>query len=279
MKKKERFSYLVCGMGGKILFPREGEGGAGTGEGSGEGEGESSLTEDRVKEIVASATNDVVNRAMSNLRKKEIPQIVKSSLDPVTAQLSTITETLNALGKGGNGGGNGSGGEGDGSGKKSSDPETNRKLEELTRNLTEQKTQIEALTKAKEDAETRAEKTDRESKVRSMMSDFEFVSESAQQTAFNLMIPLIRREEETGILVAGPEDNPLPADAFIKREITENHPYLVKAPSGGGSGSRGGSKSFSNGSGATLEMIKPGMSEETREAVLRGLRDAAATIS
>jgi hypothetical protein len=103
---------------------------------------------------------------------------------------------------------------------------------------------IKALETTNLETATRAEKTDRESRIRSELAKYPLVNDKARETAFRLFNSEVARSED-GSLVA----NGLPFEKFIETELPASHAYLLKPLDLGGGGARpgngtGGAKKF-----------------------------------
>jgi len=80
-----------------------------------------------------------------------------------------------------------------------------------------------------------AEKTDRESRVRSELAKYPFANDKARDTAFKLFTSEVKRAED-GSLVA----NDLPFEKFIETELPNSHAYLLAPKDLGGANARTG---------------------------------------
>jgi hypothetical protein len=94
---------------------------------------------------------------------------------------------------------------------------------------------IKALETANLETAQKAEKTDRESKVRSELGKYKYADDNARETAFRIFSGDVQRAED-GSLVA----NELPYDKYIETELASKHPYLLAPKDTGSAGARGG---------------------------------------
>lgn len=268
----------------RVLSPRilpgfEGEGAAG-------GAGTAGLTEEQVVALIKKNVPDVntiVNNAVSNLRKTDIPKLLDDRINPLSEKLTTIGTGLDTLlnkggnGDGGSGGGNGGSGGGGGNGTGGNgtgtiSPEFNAKLKGLETELTQTKQRIADAEKREKDAEARAEQSDRHGKIKMALSNLSFANDRAGDTAFTIVEPHVKRQED-GSVIGG--DN-LPLEVFFRDFITREHPYLLKGTGAAGAGASGGS-SGSGGRAVTadLSMIKPGMTPQERALVMSAIVSAS----
>lgn len=158
--------------------------------------------------------------------------------------------------------------------KGKSSPEDAAKIADLTKRL-------DAVTKAqtesdkkREEAEAKALATDKESKIRTVLGEFEFTSEGARQDAYKLISELINRDGDGNLLG---QDN-LPFDAFIRNYIPDQKGYLLAPLNRSGSGAHNGGSNKSGGTGTSgkfqIEQIKPNMSKDELSAAVRAIRQA-----
>jgi hypothetical protein len=248
------------------IFGYDGEGSAAAGakgNSGGEGNAEGSA-------VTIEAVNNIVNNAIANLRKVDLPKIVNAAISPLAESNTTIMDMLKTMRTGGSGdgkpGGEDGSGSGSGSGHKMS-PEDNatiRNLQAATKSLTDQ---INELKKQKEDADKKANETEINSIVREALGHFELIDGNARDTAFTLLRANVARDSE-GRIIAG--DN-LTVDAFAKEFFEKQHPYLLRPVGNGGAGASGGSKQTPS---QTIDLndIKPGMSAEKKAILFDQLR-------
>ncbi len=235
----------------------QGAGQGATGQGAGQGSGQPSLDEVRV--------NQIVNGAIKGLESK-LTKSFGETLTPLNEQLSSIGELIKTL----SGGGSKPSGDGkEGSGQQP-DPQVTARLLEAERKAKNLEGSVQRLEEENKKAKLETERTDRQSRIRAALGQYQFVSDEAADTAFALMEHGIRRDPESGNLVGGPDGAVLPFDVFIKEALHGKHAYLLGAKAGGGMGAVKGDARFAH-SGqmvGTTEMIKPGMRPEERAAVV-----------
>lgn len=254
------------------------------GEGAAAGAGTGGLSEEQVVALIKKNVPDVntiVNNAMSNLKKTDIPKLLDDRINPLSEKLTTMGTGLETLlsrggsgsGGGGEGAGNGAGGNGTGgNGSGVIPPEFNAKLKGLETELTQTKQRIADAEKREKDAESRAETSDRHGKIKMALSNLSFANDRAGETAFTIVEPHVKRQED-GSVIGG--DN-LPLEVFFRDFITREHPYLLKGTGSGGAGaSGGGSGGGSRAVTADMSMIKPGMSAQERQLVLAAIASAS----
>ena len=242
------------------------ENGAGDGQGAGTGAAAAAvagITEDRVKSIVADALKPL---------KTEFTKTIAETFSPVADKLDGFAEILKALQpqqatkK---------------EGESTPDPQMVARLMEQERAAKTLNEQVQRLTKENEQAKIDAEKSDRASRIRAALGQFQFVSEDAAETAFNLMERAIRRDADTGNLIGGPDGQALPFDIYIKETLNAKHAYLLGTKFVGGSGATRGDAKLGN-SGVmvgTTEMIRPGMRNEERAAVIQQIQHVASQMT
>ncbi len=222
-----------------------------------------SITEDRVRSLVAEALKPL---------KADFTKTISETFLPVTEKLDGFADILKAL-------------QPQQSSKKDGettpDPQMVARLMEQERQAKALNEQVQRLTKENEQAKVDAERSDRSARIRAALGQFQFVSEDAAETAFNLMERAIRRDSETGNLIGGPDGQALPFDIYIKETLNSKHAYLLGTKYAGGSGATRGDAKLGN-SGVmvgTTEMIRPGMRQEERSAVIQQIQHVASQMT
>jgi hypothetical protein len=114
-------------------------------------------------------------------------------------------------------------------------PAENALALELKTYKTASEARIKALETANLETAQKAEKTDRESKIRSELAKYQFANDKARETAFRIFSGDVTRAED-GSLVA----NELPFEKYIETELPANHSYLLAPKDTGSAGARGG---------------------------------------
>lgn len=122
-----------------------------------------------------------------------------------------------------------------------------RELEKLNK---AQQSLIEENKKTKQDAETK----ELHAQIRTSLSDFPFVSDSARELAFNNLKDRISKK---GSALFGPDDVPL--KDFLANELEQTYDFLLSKKDVGGAGATGGGR---RDAGIDLDDIRPGMSAE-----------------
>jgi hypothetical protein len=230
-----------------------------------------------------------VNKSLDLKLKASVGDAVKLHIEPIKAQVDTLTSQLptinEALGKLISGGGappaippGGGAPPASGGGNPAIPPEVNVQLREQTQQI---KTLTEGMRKVqadKEAAEKRAEETDRFSQVRTALQGMPFVSEQAANTAFQQVIPHVRRLDDQSLVATVNGDN-FPVSAFSKEFLEKEHAYLFKSSGSSGSGAPAQGTGVHLGPKGNTDMIKPGMSATDRAAVMQAIREAMPTSS
>lgn len=216
------------------------------------------------------AITDIVNAGLATAVKglkipsaDDLGKLVDGKLTGISEALAKLTEAAPQ-----------GGGKPDDKGGKGGSPEDKAAIQNLTKQLEAvTKSQAESQKKA-EEAEQKALSTDKESKIRTVLGEFEFTSEDARQDAYQLINGLITRDAEGNLLG---QDN-LPFDAFIRNFIPEKKGYLLAPLNRSGSGAPSGGSVKSGGPQAggkfQIEQIKPGMKGEELAAAVRAIRAA-----
>ncbi len=246
-------------------------GGQGAGQGGGEGAGAgqgapppAAINEDRVRSIVTDAIKGV---------RADFTKSVSESVAPITSQLEAFAEVLKALQPAQQ--------HASPRGENNPDPQLTARLLDTEKTSKALQQQVERLQKENEEARKEAERADRHGRIRSSLNQFQFVSDDAAETAFNLMEREIRRDPETGNLIAGPEGRVLPFDVYAKETLNSKHAYLLGVKQSAGAGaSRGDVSKYTANAGnnnmvGTTEMIRPGMRKEERDAVIAQIAHVA----
>lgn len=153
------------------------------------------------------------------------------------------------------------------------DPALNSQMLELKRSNEKLVTDMAAIVKQREDADKRADDSERMSIVNTALGGFQFATDAARQTAVEKILPQIKRTD-VGTLVAG--DNLTP-EAFIKDFLPTQHAYLLASVGVGGSGITPGQQQR-GGQAVDLDSIKPGMAPEARAAAIQAITVAGAGV-
>lgn len=114
-------------------------------------------------------------------------------------------------------------------------PTENALALELKNYRTASEARIKALETANLETAQKAEKSDRESRIRSELAKYQFANDKARETAFRIFSGDVQRTED-GSLVA----NELPFEKYIETELPANHSYLLAPKDTGSAGARGG---------------------------------------
>lgn len=264
MKRNRRSIYGITTHFDDNGGAGSGDGGAGGGGGTPPATPPAGITEDRVKSIVADALKPL---------RADFTKTISETFMPVTEKLDGFAEILKALQPQPSSKREG--------GETTPDPQMVARLMEQERQAKALNEQVQRLTKENEQAKVDAERSDRASRIRAALGQFQFVSEDAAETAFNLMERAIRRDSETGNLIGGPDGQALPFDIYIKETLNSKHAYLLGTKYAGGSGAtRGDSKLGTSGvMVGTTEMIRPGMRNEERAAVIQQIQHVASQMT
>jgi type IV secretory pathway VirB10-like protein len=150
-------------------------------------------------------------------------------------------------------------------------PEQNAEALATKRAMEAMQAQVATLTQQNKDATERALQATRETAINTVLGDYAFTTPGAKQDAYQLLNASVK-VTDTGAFIAG--DN-LPLVDFTKDFLTVQKSYLLAPANAGGSGAQGGSRSgISQGSSATMEMIKPNMAAAEKTAVMAAIRAA-----
>lgn len=237
------------------------------------GDKDKALTMDLVLGEVGKLIDAKVGAKFDDFKKTGLGEAIKAQVDPINASLGTINEALGKL-VAGNGGGDNRGG---GDNKGQIPPEINQQMRQLNETVKNQGSTISALQKAKEDAEKKAEETDRHSQIRTAISNLPFVNDQAARTAFSIVVPHVRRLDDGG-LVAGVNGDNFPVDAFSKDYLEKEHSYLFRSSgvtgSGAPNGGSGGQQRY--GEKTDIGTIKVGMKAEDRAAAVAAISSVLA---
>ena len=245
-------------------------------KGNGAGEGTPELTLESIMAEVNKQFDAKLSAKLDDFKKTGLGDAIKAQLGPVNEQLGTINEALGKL-VASSGQGDKGQGQGQGDGKGQIPPEVNVKIKNMEEKLQTAEKAITTLTSAKEEAEKKAEETDRHSVIRSALQGLRFVNEKAGETAFSIVAPHVRRLDDSS-LVAGINGDCFPVDAFVKDYLQKEHAYLFQSSGSSGSGAQSNSgSSVRMGAKADIGMIKVGMKPEDRAAVVSSIAAALAT--
>lgn len=244
----------------------------------GAGDGTAPVTLESIMAEVNKNLDARFSAKFDDFKKTGLTDAIKAHVDPVMAQLTTVNEALGKLVAGTGGGG---GTPPPDAGKGQVPPEINVRLQQLTERVGKQDLTISALETAKATAEKRAEETDRHSVIRTALNSvgsdgLAFVNEKAQETAFSIILPHIRRLEDGGLVAELAGDN-FPVTDFTKDYLKKEHNYLFKSTGTSGSGAPVNPGSPRLITKADTNSIKIGMKPEERQAVLDSIGAAMAS--
>jgi len=246
-------------------------------DGSGGGGGAPALTMEAVATEIDKRVTAGVTAALDKFRTTGLGSAIEEKIAPLSTSLAGITESLAKL-TGGQGSGQGSGqggGQGGGNGQQQVPPELNVKLNQLLETTKNQGVQIETLKKERQEAEERAERSDRHSVIRAALNNMHFIGDTAAQTAFTIVEPHIKRLDDNSLIGAVPNGDNFPVDAFVKDYLQKEHGYLLRSTGSQGSGAQSmGGTGVRMGVKADISDIKPGMKAETRDSVVASIAAA-----
>lgn len=246
---------------GPLLMP------AGVPSGSGGGEAPP-LTMDSVLAEVNKALDAKLGGAFDRFKKEGLGAAIDEKLAPITTSLGNISGVLEKLTAAPNppvAGGN----------NPQLKPEENVLLKNLQETTKKQGEMIERLTNDKKEAEARAERSERHSVIRTALGNMHFISDVAANTAFTIVEPHIKRQDNNELIGGLPNGDLYPVDAFVKDYLTKEHSYLLRASGNTGSGAPANS-GVRMGVKADLSDIKVGMKPETRDSVVASISAALA---
>ena len=216
-----------------------------------------------------------LSATMSDFTTKKLPELFKSQIDPLAAQFGTINEALAKIATGGTPPPDPK--------DKVNDPQLNATLKQLQETVKSQGEAMGQLKKQKEEADSRNEKLERHGTIRSALSalavdpqhQLNFVNPGAEQTAFTIIEPFVRRLEDNALVATINGEN-FPVNSFAKEYLEKEHAYLFKSSGSTGSGapaSGGTQRQFQR---VDTDLIKPGMTTENRDAVVAAIKTAYA---
>lgn len=239
---------------------------AGTAGAGGGGESNATPT---MEAILAEITKVVDAKVTGQFQKFREENDAKFA--PITSSLSGITEALGKLSQNPNPNPNPNPA---GGGTRMS-PEENVLLKNLQDVTKKQQDSIERLTREKQESDQKAERSDRHSTIKGALNNMHFINDVAAQTAFTIVEPHIKRQDDGG-LIGGVQGGDLyPVDAFVKDYLMKEHSYLLRASGNSGSGAPA-NPGVRMGAKADLNDIKVGMKPETRESIIASIGAALA---
>ena len=231
---------------------------AGDGDGSGGGDGDV-FNEDQVKAIETAVNNAINKYDASN---KKATKKLESSLLTISESISALSEKINADPDDGGGDTDGGGGNND-DGKGGKNTQQNTELHKLTKQFNDLKKQFDASETARQEAEAKAEKTERESALQTALSQHKFASLKAREAVFTMMFSEIDRDED-GNLVVGD----IALDEHVKTQLeSDEFAVFLEPERKGGAGASGGTPPRKG--SLDLDNLKPGASKEDRAAAAR----------
>ena len=228
------------------------------------------ITMDSVLSEVGKVIDAKLSGSLENFRKNNIDTL-KAQVEPLTTQMTTINESLRELLAKGSLPPSGTNSDG----KPPVPPEINAQLRDLTDRIKSQGNELNTLKVAKEQAEQRAEKTERHSTIRTALNGLPFVTDKAVDTAFSIVEPYVRRLED-GSLVAGLDGENYPVNSFVQDFLSKEHGYLFKSTGASGSGAPPIGSGSRIGPKADISSIKVGMKSEDRDNVVEAIASVLA---
>lgn len=143
------------------------------------------------------------------------------------------------------------------------DPHTKAALMEANKKLADTQKQVDALLAKNTEAETRAERMEREGALKTELTKFTFIKPEAADAAFRMLLPDLVRGEDGSLTAGG-----LPVDTYVKQALTEKHDYWLAGTATPGTGAARSVAQVKQGQGIQLEQIKPGMSQAEYEQAM-----------
>jgi hypothetical protein len=246
------------------MAPSGVSGGGAGGEGGG-GAGAAPVTMEAVLTEVDKRVGAKIEQSFTKFQTEGLNKAFEDRLAPIMTTLTGVQEMLGKLTPQNAGGGSGAGA---GAGATSITPEMNVVIKDLKSTTENQGKMIETLKREKQEADARAEKSERTATIKGALNNINFISEEAAKTAFGIVDPFVKRMDD-GSLIGGVDGDNLPLDNFVKEHLTKVHPYLLRASGASGSGASGANNLGSRMAvKADLNDIKIGMKPETRQAVI-----------
>lgn len=225
---------------GSLMDPTPGAGGGG-----------SAIDETKV--------NEMINGAVNRMVKDELPKFFTEQMKPFNTQFTTIADTLKGF-------------QTTLTGLKPVPVEPTK--EELEKGITPEvkgmlkrledaqkvtNDQLATEKKLREEAQAKSFETDKQSKVRTALGGYDFVTPEAAEDAFQLIHGQVQVDEATGNLIAGG----LPLSDYVTDAIMTKRAHLLKPVGKGGSGASGGSTKQGQG-GFDIDKIHSGMTDAER---------------
>jgi uncharacterized phage infection (PIP) family protein YhgE len=215
------------------------------------------------------AVHEAINNAVAALKKTDLPKIINASVKPISDGISTLQTTLKELTEKSDPNADDPNADPNADPNKAKpDPQLNARLSELERGNRKLSDTVTALTKAKEEAEKRAEESDRHAQIQAALNKYTFKDDKSRKFAFDVFAQRVQRAED-GSLVA----DDLPAAKFIEDEMASLAGLL--APKQAGGAGAGGSDGAPRKGAINLDSIKPGMTAEETNAALAQMRKVA----
>ncbi len=217
------------------LFEEAGADGAGAGGGSGAGAGAGGAG---TPGFDAAAFETKMLAAIDG----KLNGFSKSMKGDITKLLARNAGEGSGAGAGaGEGSGSGSGaGAGDGAGGeglKNVDPALAAEIRALRRKNEELSTQFTQIKNENQQTKAEAEKTDLQANLRTKLAKFKLADDNAQNDAFEIFAPKVKRDEEGRIV--GHDGTPI--DQYLDEQL-KTRQYLFAPKDVGGAGARGGNR-------------------------------------
>lgn len=219
-----------------------------------------SLSEARVHEIV--------NGAFKRVETQVIPSLLKPIEERQTTFLADLTAKLDSITKTPDPGGDKSPSDKDKNASVS--PDVAARIHSLEQQSKRDADKLAKLEQERVNAENRSLNTEKESKIRSVLAEFSFVSKDAADDVFSIVERLIVRNEANELIS---EEGGLPVDVFLRDFIPSKKAHFLAPAGKSGSGATPGSTRDSAGK-VNIEDIKPGMSQAELAKAAAAIRQA-----
>ena len=210
------------------------------------------------------AIQDMIDAALANFGKTVVPQLMTAAVAPLGTQMTGISEALAKMSAPDKAAADKAAAE-----RTGLTPEANSMILDLKRSNEKLVADMAKVQKDREDADKRADTSERTSVVNTALSGFTFATPEARQTAVDKVMAQLKRTD-TGALVAGENLTP---EAFIKDFIPTTHAYLLAPTHVSGSGVTP-SSALRPGQAVDIDSIKPGMTAEARAAAVEAIKTA-----
>lgn len=188
------------------------------------------------------AVDTMINGALTRFAKEVLPNTLKDfgktqtdQLTALTTNLTTLQESINAMGTNTGGDKKKKDGEGEGTGDDGLTPAMRARLQNMERKQKETDDKLLAEQSARKEAETKQRLEAKQNAIRKELGSLDYASPEAAEDAFMLVNGKVEEDSDGNYIADG-----LPLTDFVKTYLPEKKPHLLAPVPRSGSGANTG---------------------------------------